>query len=70
MTVASLVSPTKPSVIMALLPIMVTVLVAFLVIGAALPVLPLYVQNGLGFGPAMVGVVAGFQFAAALVARI
>jgi MFS family permease len=70
MTVASLASPTKPSVIMSLLPIMVTVLVAFLVIGAALPVLPLYVQNGLGFGPAMVGVVAGCQFAAALVARI
>jgi MFS family permease len=46
------------------------VLVAFLVIGAVLPVLPLYVQNGLGFGPAMVGVVAGCQFAAALVPRI
>ena len=46
------------------------VLVGFVVIGAALPVLPLFVQNGLGFGPAMVGVVAGCQFIAALIARI
>ena len=49
---------------------MVAVLVGFLVIGAALPVLPLFVQNRLGFGPAMVGVVAGCQFIAALMARI
>jgi hypothetical protein len=62
--------PTKPSVIIELLPLMATVLVAFLVIGAALPVLPLFVHDVLGFGPAMVGVVAGCQFAAALIARI
>jgi MFS family permease len=49
---------------------MIAVLVGFLVIGAALPVLPLHVQDGLGFGPIMVGVVAGCQFAASLVARI
>jgi MFS family permease len=62
--------PTKPSVIIELLPLMSTVLVAFLVIGAALPVLPLFVHDVLGFGPAMVGVVAGCQFTAALIARI
>lgn len=49
---------------------MVAVLIGFLVIGAALPVLPLHVHDGLGFGPVMVGVVAGCQFVASLVARI
>ena len=63
-------SKSSPSVVSALAPLMVAVLVGFLVIGAALPVLPLFVQNILGFGPAMVGVVAGCQFIAALIARI
>jgi MFS family permease len=35
-----------------------------------MPVLPLHVRDGLGFGPFMVGIVAGCQFAAALVARV
>jgi MFS family permease len=70
LTAASLTSPVRPSVIMTLLPLMVTVLVAFLVIGAALPVLPFFVRDGLGYGAAMVGAVAGCQFAAALVVRI
>jgi MFS family permease len=48
----------------------IAVLIGFLVIGAALPVLPFFVRDGLGFGPAMVGLVAGCQFAAALIARI
>jgi MFS family permease len=46
------------------------VLVAFLVIGMALPVLPLHVHNGLGFGAVMVGFVAGSQFAASLFSRV
>ena len=54
----------------ALDPLMLPVLIGFLVIGAALPVLPLVVQNGFGFGPAMVRVVAGCQFIAAPIARI
>ena len=54
----------------ALTPIMVAVLVGFVVIGAALPVLPLHVRDTLGFGPVIVGIVAGCQFAAALVARL
>jgi MFS family permease len=49
---------------------MIAVLIGFVVIGAALPVLPLHVHDGLGFGPVMVGVVAGCQFAASLVARV
>jgi MFS family permease len=60
----------EPSVLTALMPLMATVLVGFLVIGAAMPVLPLHVRDGLGFGPFMVGIVAGCQFAAALVARV
>jgi MFS family permease len=70
MSIVSSVSESPPSVVTALAPLMVSVLVGFLVIGAALPVLPLHVHDGLGFGPVMVGVVAGCQFAASLVARI
>jgi MFS family permease len=53
----------------ALLPIMGVVLVAFLVIGCAMPVLPLHVHDGLGLGTFLVGLVAGSQFAAALISR-
>src|SRR3954451_2234080 len=52
-----------------LLPIMGVVFVAFFVIGAAMPVLPLHVHNGLGLGTFVVGLVAGGQFAASLVSR-
>ncbi len=58
------------SVFLALLPIMAAVLVAFLVIGLALPVLPLHVQNDLRFGPFVVGLVTGSQFAASLLSRV
>ena len=43
---------------------------AFLVIGLALPVLPLHVHQGLGLGTFVVGLVAGSQFAASLVSRV
>src|SRR4051794_18773005 len=56
--------------IAALLPIMGVVLVAFLVIGLALPVLPLHVHQGLGLGTFVVGLVAGSQFAASLISRV
>lgn len=52
-----------------LLPIMGVVFVAFLVIGVAMPVLPLHVHNRLGFGTFVVGLVAGGQFAASLISR-
>nr|WP_319492136.1 MFS transporter [uncultured Desulfobacter sp.] len=42
----------------------------FTVVGAALPVLPLQVHNVLGFGPFVVGIVAGCQFVAALISRL
>src|SRR4051794_15666998 len=51
-------------------PIMGVVSVAFLVIGFALPVLPLHVHQDLGLSTFVVGLVAGSQFAAALISRI
>jgi MFS family permease len=54
----------------ALAPIMAAVFIAFLVIGMALPVLPLHVHRGLGFGTFLVGLVAGSQFAAAIASRV
>jgi alkylhydroperoxidase/carboxymuconolactone decarboxylase family protein YurZ/MFS family permease len=53
-----------------LLPIMGAVFVAFLVIGMALPVLPLHVHERLGLGTFVVGLVAGSQFAAAILSRV
>ena len=44
--------------------------VGYLIIGIPLPVLPLHVHRDLGFGPFMVGVVAGAQFAASLCSRM
>jgi MFS family permease len=61
--------PHKPS-ITALLPIMGAVLIAFLVIGLALPVLPLHVHQGLGLSTFVVGLVTGSQFAASLISRV
>jgi MFS family permease len=53
-----------------LIPIMVVVFIAFIVIGFALPVLPLHVHQGLRFGALIVGLVAGSQFAAAIISRV
>jgi MFS family permease len=54
----------------ALLPIMAAVFVAFIVIGLAMPVLPLHVHQRLGLGTFLVGLVGGSQFAAAIVSRV
>jgi MFS family permease len=58
-----------PPVLAALLPIIAVVFIAFLVIGLALPVLPLHVHQGLGLGTFVVGLVAGAQFGASLLSR-
>jgi MFS family permease len=50
--------------------IMAFVLVAYLVVGLAMPVLPLYVHRQLGLGDVAVGFVAGSPFAAALFSRV
>jgi MFS family permease len=54
----------------ALVPIMAVVLIAFLIIGLALPVLPLHVHQGLGLGAFAVGLVSGSQFGASLLSRV
>src|SRR5438034_4187786 len=70
MSDAALARSEKPSdVAMALLPLMVVVLVVFLITGFAVPVLPLHVHQGLGFGTFVVGLVTGSQFAASLISR-
>src|SRR5436190_12746244 len=58
-----------PSIVAALLPIIGVVFVAYLVIGLAMPVLPLHVHQGLGLSTFFVGLVSGSQFAAALLTR-
>src|SRR5919199_4902471 len=65
-------SPTmiRPSVTSALLPIMSVVFIGFLIIGMALPVLPLHVHQGLGLSTFVVGLVTGSQFVAALISRV
>jgi MFS family permease len=68
MTAPTRVTPA-PGVLRALAPIMVVVLVAYLIIGLAMPVLPLYVHQELGLSTFMVGVAAGVEFAAALLSR-
>lgn len=60
----------RTSLTISILPIMAAVFIAFLVIGLALPVLPLYVHDDLGLGGFVVGFVAGGQFAASLVSRV
>ncbi len=63
-------SPAVPSVVMALLPILVAVFTAYLVIGLAMPVIPLHVHQRLGLGTFVVGLVAGSQFGATLISRV
>ena len=52
-----------------LLPIVAVVFTAYLVVGLAMPVLPLHVHRGLGQDTLVVGLVAGSQFAASLISR-
>lgn len=61
---------TDASSITVLFPIMAVVSIAFLIIGFALPVLPLYVHQGLGLSTFVVGLVTGSQFAASLMSRV
>lgn len=63
-------SATTTAVVTALLPLMSAVFVAYLVIGMAMPVLPLHVHQGLGLGTFIVGLVSGTQFAASLFSRV
>src|SRR5260221_2014587 len=70
MTITASRPPASAPVTTALLPIMAVVVAVFLVVGIAVPVIPLHVHQGLGFGAFVVGLVAGSQFAAALLSRL
>src|SRR5437879_4121433 len=61
---------TASSAMSALLPIMTIVFISFLIIGMALPVLPLHVHRDLGLSTFVVGLVTGSQFVAALLSRV
>src|SRR5690349_3764291 len=61
---------TRRSVNSALLPIMSVVFIGFLIIGMALPVLPLHVHQSLGLSMFVVGLITGIQFVAALISRV
>src|SRR5690242_14879304 len=52
-----------------LLPIASVMFVTFLVIGMAMPVLPLHVHQRLSLGAFVVGLVSGSQFTASLISR-
>jgi MFS family permease len=68
---ATLLTASTPSSVPALLlPIMAAVSIGFLVIGLALPVLPLHVDRGLGLGTFAAGLVTGTQFVSALASRV
>ncbi|MEN4917085.1 arabinose transporter [Achromobacter spanius] len=57
------------SVFLRILPLTLAVFIGFFMIGLPMPVLPLYVDGTLAMGALAVGVVAGLQFAAALLSR-
>jgi MFS family permease len=68
-TVPSKTAP-QPSQYVGLAQVIGVLFVGYLIIGIPLPVLPLHVHDDLGFGPFMVGVVAGAQFVASLMSRM
>src|SRR4051812_23544573 len=63
-------SAQHPSSGLMLIPIMSAVFIGFLVIGIAIPVLPLHVHQGLSQSTFLVGLVTGSQFAASLFSRV
>src|SRR5262245_58838777 len=62
--------PSRGYALTAPLPVMAAIFIAFLIIGFALPVLPLHVHHGLGLSMFVVGLVTGCQFAAAIISRV
>lgn len=68
---ASLKNPAPtPWRLSSLLPLMGVVFFAYLIIGAAMPVVPLYISRELGFGTFVVGLAVSCEFIMALFSRI
>src|SRR5256885_15314327 len=61
---------TAQASVPALLPIMGSVFISFLIVGDAMPLLPLHLHQGLGLGMFIVVLVAGSPFADSLVSRV
>lgn len=61
--------PSAGQLFLRLLPLNIAVFTAFLVMGLAMPVLPLHVHDTLAMSATIVGVVVGMQFIAALLSR-
>lgn len=59
----------QPSAVVGLAPLVLTVFLGFLAVGAPLPVLSLYVHGALGFGGAVAGWTVGLQSLAAVLTR-
>lgn len=53
-----------------LTPLLIIVFTNYLIIGTAMPVVPLYVSHELGFGTLMVGITVSCEFIAALISRV
>lgn len=70
MSTSSSPSPVAVRVVTTLLPLMGMVLIAFVIIGLGMPVLPLHVHDDLHLGAFAVGLVGGAQFAASFVSRL
>lgn len=66
---APVASEGSMALIARLLPLDIAVFLVYLTIGAPLPVIPLFVNDRLGFDPIIVGIVIGAQAAATLLAR-
>ena len=58
------------SLLAAVLPALLAVGMIFLITGASLATLPLYIHTELGFGADVVGAVAGAQFVSAVISRL
>ena len=58
------------SVATILAPILLVVFIGFFIAGMTMPVLPLHLNNDLGFGAFVVGLVTGSQFVASLLTRL
>ena len=66
---ADVAQAPERGVFMRLLPVLAAVFTIGIVLGATIPVVPLYIHRDLGLGTVVVGLATGAQFAAAVLSR-